>query len=245
MIRATGPNLSNGKGKGLYALKHHAHKKKATSSAIYAIVMWRVASYLLFLNPSCMSLPVEQFLSYNGASDAGIIEFESVSDASPYRVCAAIYHHDTHLLIGWTSILLPYPEDVDNRFQCSREYLGLIISFLLIGNLFPSRVGKTANPPIPFKWINDNTGALAWADKNKASSLTSIAANMIITTLQITSNITLLGSEHLPGLQMGEIDHESRREDHIRVGDYSTPTLLPELFINLESNSEIMAIISD
>ena len=68
---------------------------------------------------------------------------------------------------------------------------------------------------------------------------------MIVTTLQITSNITLLGSEHLPGLQMGDIDHESRREDHIRVGDYSTPTLLPELFINLESNSEIMAIISD
>ena len=44
---------------------------------------------------------------------------------------------------------------------------------------------------------------------------------------------------------MGDIDHESRRETHILAGDYSVPSLLPELFIDLESNLEIMELISD
>ena len=68
---------------------------------------------------------------------------------------------------------------------------------------------------------------------------------MLVTTFQLISNITLLGTEHLPGVEMGDIDHESRRETHILAGDYSVPSLLPELFIDLESNPEIMALIAD
>ena len=182
MIRATGPN-PNSTSKGLFVLKHqYAHKMTATPSAAYAIVMWRVACYLLFLNPSCMSMSIEQFLSFNGVSDCGV-QYNSVSDASPFRICAAIYQHNTNQLVGWTSIALPYPEDTSNRYQCSREYIGLIVTFLLIGKLFPSRLGTTSAPPITFKWINDNTGALTWADKIKASSLASITANMLVTTL--------------------------------------------------------------
>lgn len=244
MIRATGPNPSKAAG-NLYVLKHqYAHKKIATASAAFSVVMWRIACYLLFRNPSCLSITVEQFLSLHGASDVGI-EFDSVSDASPYRICAAIYRHGTKDLIGWTSVRLPYPEDTDNRFQCSREYLGLILTFLLLGKLFPHRVGSTESPAIPFWWINDNTGALTWADKNKASSLPSITANMFVSSIQLLSNLSLLGSSHLPGLEMGDIDHESRREDHILAGDYSVPSLTPLLFIDLESNPIIMFMIAD
>ena len=98
--------------------------------------------------------------------------------------------------------------------------------------VIPNRLGTTSAPPITFKWINDNTGALVWADKNKASSLASITSNMLVTTFQLISNITLLGTEHLPGVEMGDIDHESRRETHIIAGDYSVPSLLPKLFID-------------
>jgi len=245
MIRATGPNPSKSSSSNLYVRKNqYAHKKIATASAKFAIVMWRVACYLLFVNPSCLSITIEQFLSLNGASDVGI-EFDSVSDASPYRICAAIYHHGTRDLIGWTSVLLPFPEDIDNRFQCNREYLGLIITFILLGKLFPHRLGPTASSPIPFKWINDNTGALMWADKNKSSSLPSINANMIVTSFQVLSNLSLLGSEHLPGLEMGDIDHESRREEHIHIGDYSAPSLTPALFVDLSAIPEVMSILSD
>ena len=191
-----------------------------------------------------MAMSVEQFLSYHGVSSTGI-EFDSVSDASPYRVCAALYHHQIRELVGWTSVKLCDVEDSSNRYQCSREYLGLIVTFILIGHLFPQRLGKTSCPPIPFKWINDNTGALSWADKNKASSLASITANMLVTSFQLLSNISPLGSEHLPGILMGDIDHESRREAHILAGDYSVPSLLPALYIDLQSDSNVMDILSD
>ena len=68
---------------------------------------------------------------------------------------------------------------------------------------------------------------------------------MLVTSFQLLSNISLLGSEHLAGILMGDIDHESRREAHILAGDYSTPSLLPELYVDLESNLDIMEIISD
>lgn len=135
-------------------------------------------------------MSVEQFLSYHGVSNVGI-EFDSVSDASPYRICAALFHHGTRKLIGWTSVKLCNVEDSSNRYQCSREYLGLIVTFILIGRLFPQRVGQTSCPPIPFKWINDNSGALVWADKNKASSLARTTANMLVTSFQLLSNISL------------------------------------------------------
>ena len=155
MIRATGPNTNNSSSRNLYVLKHqYAHKKIATPSAAFAVVMWRVACFLMVRNPSCMAMSVEQFLSYHGASDVGI-EFDSVSDASPYRVCAGVFYHGTRNLIGWTSVKLGNVEDSSNRFQCSREYLGLIVTFILIGLLFPQRLGQTSSPPIPFKWIND------------------------------------------------------------------------------------------
>lgn len=245
MIRATGPHPAKTKSSNLFVRRHqYAHKKIATASAKFAIVMWRIASYMMFNNPSCMAISIENFLSLNGALDIGT-EFDSVSDASPYRVCAALYHHNTKELIGWTSIRLPFEDDVDNRFQCSREYLGLIITMLLIGKLFPGRLGPTSWLPLAFYWINDNTGALTWADKNKATSLASITANMIVSSLQMLSNICLVGSSHLPGVDMGDIDHESRKEDHLLAGDYSTPTLLPELYVNLESNPLVMSILSD
>ena len=68
---------------------------------------------------------------------------------------------------------------------------------------------------------------------------------MLVSSLQLLSNITLLGSEHLPGLQMGDIDHESRKEAHIKAGDYSVPSLLPQLYIDLESNADVHSIMVD
>jgi hypothetical protein len=68
---------------------------------------------------------------------------------------------------------------------------------------------------------------------------------MFVSTLQLLSNLSLLGSSHLPGIEMGDIDHESRKEDHILAGDYSVPSLLPELFIDLEADPVIISMIAD
>jgi len=246
MIRATGPNPTSNSSHNLHITKHkYPVKKTATASTKFAIDMWRIVCYLLFRNPSAFSISIPQFLSLNGAGNSGI-EFDSVSDASPYRICAAIYHHNSKTLIGWTSVLLPFPRDTHNRYQTNREYIGLLVTFFLLAFSLPDRVNSTAYPPIVFKWINDNKGALVWADNNKTSSLPSILSNTVVTSFQLLTNISLAGSEHLPGIEMGDIDRESRREDHLAQGNTNyAPSLLPHLYVDIESNPLIMKIIKD
>jgi hypothetical protein len=207
--------------------------------------MWRVVCLILYKNKAAFSIPIAHYILVNGGSDAAV-EFHSVSDASPYRICVvALYTQPAHQLVGWSSVLLPYPADTRNQFQTNREYIGLILTLFLIARLFPHRLTTSAGWAIIFKWINDNTGALSWADKNKSSSLPSIVANMVVAAFQMHSNVTLSGSEHLPGVWMGDIDRESRREDHLAAGNLNyAPTLLPEFYIDLGTDYNIMQIIA-
>ena len=68
---------------------------------------------------------------------------------------------------------------------------------------------------------------------------------MAVSVSQLLTNISFGGAEWIPGLTMGEIDHESRREEHLLAGDYSAPSLLPELFVDLESIPSVMEIVRD
>ena len=68
---------------------------------------------------------------------------------------------------------------------------------------------------------------------------------MAVTSFQLLTNISFSHGEWIPGLTMGDIDHESRREEHIILGDYSAPSLVPDKFINLESIPRVMDLIRD
>ena len=145
--------------------------------------MWRVVLYILFIKKSALSIPIESYIAVN-SRDVISLDIRSVSDASPYRICAAIYSEVDDSLIAWTSVKLPFAADIKGQFQCSREYLGLLLSMFLIARAFPVRSADMSQPPITFRWVNDNTGALVWADKHKASSLASIVATMAIELLR-------------------------------------------------------------
>jgi hypothetical protein len=208
--------------------------------------MWRIVLYLLYINKASFSIPIESYIAINSRTEEILLDIRSVSDASPYRICSAIYSDDCKgTLLGWTSVALPYQKDIEGKYQCSREYLGLFLSLLLVARVFPDRARSATLPPIGVRWVNDNTGALAWADKFKSSSLASIVATTAVTSIQLLTNISFARSEWIPGLTMGDIDHESRREEHQIIGDYSAPSLLPELFFDLESIAPIMQIIKD
>lgn len=117
--------------------------------------------------------------------------------------------------------------------------------FFLFQILFiSSDIRSASSQPIIFLWINDNTGALAWADKIKASWLPSASTNISVAAYQVLTNVALVGSAWIPGLTMGVIYHESRREEHLLADDYDSSELSPDLFIDLESNSAVMSIIS-
>lgn len=243
MIRATGPNASNSN--SVFTLKHQFSRRKvATASALFAIEMWRVASFLLFLNPAAFSIPIETYLAMNGEGSR-FFDFRSVSDASPYRICSAIYDNKSGSLLAWTSVKLNFAPDVKGQFQCNREYLGLLLTLFLIARKFPDRSRSPTKTPLSVQWVNDNTGALAWGDKEKSSSLPSTIVTMAVSSVQLLTNITLAGVDWIPGLTMGDIDHESRREEHLAAGDYSAPSLLPHLFIDLESVPRVMDIVRD
>jgi len=245
MIRKTGKghhiatDASN-----LYHIKHQfSHKKEATASTKFAIEMWRLVCILLFHRKNWFAIPIEQYISMNGASTSAI-QYRSVSDASPYRICAAFYSNETNSLVGWTSVKLPFQSDDNNSYQTNREYLGLLLTLFLISNTLSADVRSASGCPITVQWINDNTGALAWGDKNKATSLPSSVANIAVASYQVLTNVSLVGSAWIPGLTMGVIDHESRREEHLAAGDYDSSELDSQLFIDLESNPAVMSIIA-
>ena len=151
-----------------------------------------------------------------------------------------LYSEIDDSLIAWTSVKLPFEADIKGQFQCSREYLGLLLTMFLIARALPDRSWDSHQPPITFRWVNDNSGALVWADKHKTSSLSGIVATMAVTSFQLLTNISFSLGEWIPGLTMGDIDHESRREEHIILGDYSAPSLGPDKFIDLESIPRVM-----
>ena len=77
-------------------------------------------------------------------------------------------------------MILPFVHDIKARYQNNREYLGLLLSLLLVAISFPDR-----EPNMSVMWVNDNTAALAWAKKGRVSNLSSQFACISVNWLQL------------------------------------------------------------
>ena len=208
------------------------HKAMATPSASFAVAMWRAALVICMADPEALSVPILVFVRNPRVKRV----HPTVSDASPWRLCAALYHPITFLLLCWATLRLPYAKDVEGRSQGHREYLGFLFSTLMVVRYAKSRGIPT--DAFQYQWINDNMGALQWASKNKCSSLASQLACMAVSQIHMLSNIFMEDPDHLPGVAMGEIDSMSR------MGDGETlesdriqrvcPSLTPSLQIQME-----------
>ena len=74
-----------------------------------------------------------------------------ISDASPWRLlCAALYDSRSGNLLLWSTYRLPYSDDVK-----------VLISTILLIKYTTSKKGVTG--PLYYQWVNDNSGAIAWA----------------------------------------------------------------------------------
>ena len=78
---------------------------------------------------------------------------------APWRLAAGLYDYVSGRLLCWTTLLLPFSSADAHRFQTQREYLGHLLSVLLIVAY------KTSSAPThgttSYQWVNDNTGAIA------------------------------------------------------------------------------------
>ena len=72
-------------------------------------------------------------------------------------------------VLAWATYRLPYKKDVVCKSQGHREYLEHLLSIILMIKYASTRPAA----PLQYFWVNDNKGALAWAEKHRCASLAS------------------------------------------------------------------------
>jgi hypothetical protein len=197
-------------------------KIQADSNARFAIEMWRVVALLLWSDKDFFSVPIESFTRGHTFP----LRFKIKTDASPWKLAAAIFTMDDQML-AYTTILLPY-KDPENKFQNIKEFSGGILGCILASIVLkPSSLTR-------IHWIGDNTSALTWAENNKCSSKAAQYANIAYTWFQIYSHVHIHSTEHCAGILMGNIDGLSR--------DFLTPGLDTRLRVDLDSNDTVQKL---
>jgi hypothetical protein len=125
-------------------------------------------------------------------------------------LCAALYSAVMGQVLVWATYRLPYEKDVVCKSQGHREYLGHLLSILLL-----VKYAKAHSPnALHYYWINDNKGALAWAEKDRCKSIASQYACMAVSQLHLQSDIYMGAPIYRPGIDMGKIDAMSRMRDN-------------------------------
>jgi hypothetical protein len=205
-----------------WATRNSFTKIIANSNARFAIEICRIVAILLWIDKDFFSVPIES-LAWGYTFK---IHYKTKTDASPWKLAAAIFDMDDRML-AYTTLLLPY-KDPDNLYQNVKEFSGGILGCILASTLLkPSSLTRV-------QWIGDNTSALAWADGNKCSGRAAQYANIAFTWFQVYSNVQLQTTKHCAGVDMGVIDDLSR--------DFPTPGLDTRLRIDLDSHEAVKTL---
>ena len=111
-------------------------KHAAAPSTMFEIQIWRAAIVIALHDPDQVSVPLATFI----ANPRDRRSHPIISDASPWRLCAALYHHAiTGILLAWITYRLPYAKDIEGRSQGHREYLGNLLALLLLSKVQQKR----------------------------------------------------------------------------------------------------------
>jgi len=184
------------------------HLKRPSASIKFCIDMWRIVAILLYKDNSFFNRKIVSLTGhcYNGITyivDCLII----ISDASPWKVGAAIINAHSGEFICYTSYKLSYI-DKENRYQNIREYTGKFAGLCLLSKYY--KKPSTTN----VKWINDNAAAVKWAEKNKCASQQGHIVNIVMAWFQIYASYNVTRVDRIPGKDMGFIDDISRDVYH-------------------------------
>jgi hypothetical protein len=88
---------------------------------------------------------------------------------------------------------------------------------------------------LQYYWVNDNKGALVWADKNRCKSIASQYACIAVSQLHLQNDIYMGAPIYRPGIEMGEIDAMSRMRDD----ETETSARIKELCPSLTTRTQI------
>jgi hypothetical protein len=180
------------------------HMRKPNETVKFCIDMWRIISLMLYADPSWFNSKISGITGYRYERGAYVKNCISViSDASPWKLGAAIWESESGKFLCYTSYALPFVDELE-KYQNLREYLGLLLSLILV------RVHYRDTEIKDIEWTNDNTTALSWAEDNKCASSYVHFANVIMSWFQIYTGINVARVNRIPGKDMGFIDDLSR-----------------------------------
>ena len=135
-------------------------------------------------------------------------EFLPTSDAGPLGLGVVVRNIAGDILAN-AKYRLPFSRDgsqesevKESRFQNVREFMGVIMPMLICYQL--------AKGPCYIHWVNDNTSAIAWVNKNMSKSKAAQFAFLTYTWLGLLSGVHVVDSSHIPGVSMGCVDSLSR-----------------------------------
>lgn len=178
-------------------------KKKMSSSVKLSFVIWQYVALLCYEKPLIMSVPLYLF---NKSRQPDYILW---SDASYIGIGVAIYSN-TNTLLAYTQVEFPFKslEFKHSRYQNAREYVGYFVALFFFHIKYPFLL----HPNI--MWINDNTQALHWAERNRCNSLVTQIVHIITSWFSIMIGVPDPQVYHIPGISMENIDNLSRFLPH-------------------------------
>ena len=178
----------------------------ATPSALFEVELWRTAIIVALRQPHTLALLLHMFIRNPRDREP----HPTVLDASPWRLCAALNSAVTGQVLAWATYRLPYEKDIVCKSQGHREYLGHLLSILLHVKYSKAHQANT----LQYYWVNDNKGALAWAEKNRCKSIASHQyACMAVSQLHLQNDIYMGAPIYRPGIDIGKNDAMSRMRD--------------------------------
>lgn len=101
-------------------------RKRPSSAAKMAIVVWRTVALILLVDPSRLAAPLESFLR-----DPDSWQYYIISDAGPLALGAAVYARGSTSCMAHVSYTLPYSA-IESRFQNVREFHGLLLGEVIL-----------------------------------------------------------------------------------------------------------------
>jgi len=197
---------------------------RVTSSAKFAVEMWRMVAISLFADPFCFAVPLRSLIKVN----SDIPAFFFISDAGPNKAGLAVYDRVGTMLF-FSSYAWPFIRN--DECQNAKEFLAFLltlVSAILILGIRDCRV----------QWIGDNFAALTWVKKERCQSHFAQLSFIAFSILSLRRNINVVEVVHRPGILMGAIDALSRDFAH---------DLDPALYHDIESYSVIndLALVCD
>ena len=216
---------------------HPSATKRTTSAAKQCVEVWRAVAIMLYADKEAMLVPMRH-MTHRRAPNT---QFSLIADAGPDGIGAGIFGPSGEI-VAYTSIMLPFFPDVDDKFHNIREFTGLLVSLVLFvkwGRLnIPGPIWQTMRgTETLIKWNSDSSSAISWVKKQKCNGRCGQHASFALTWFQLVAGITVSETNHVPGETMIDsgIDGLSR--------GLPTPMLDPRLIVDLSGCTALFEVL--